>query len=65
MTSETTSMYWANAEPYAPIENNPRVSDWEVVWCKVCHDEAVVISNDGKWGLCSDHYEMLLEACDD
>ena len=60
--SETTGLKWSNAEPYAKVENNPRVPDDTIIWCVVCHDEAVVISEDGSQGLCWDHYEMWCEA---
>ncbi len=59
---ETNSMSWANSEPYSPIENNPRVGEDEVVWCMVCHEEAVAISNNGRQGLCWDHYAIVVEA---
>lgn len=59
--SEVTGLQWANAEPYKNIENNPRVRDDVIIWCGVCHDEAVVISNDGKQGLCWDHYSYWCE----
>lgn len=47
---------------YQNVENNPRVGEYEIIWCFVCHDEAVVISNDGKRGLCWDHYSAWCEA---
>ena len=63
MTNETTSMTWHPSDPYQSVEGNPRIADHEVVWCAVCHDEAVVISNDGRQGLCWEHYEMLCDEC--
>lgn len=58
----TSSMTFSNQEPYQSIEGNVRVGEDEVICCFVCHDEAVVISNDGKKGLCWDHYSMLCES---
>lgn len=48
-------------ESYAKAEGNIRVAEHEIVWCFVCHDEAVVLSNDGTKGLCWDHYAEWCE----
>lgn len=60
--SEVTGLKWSRKDPWLNIENNARVRDGEYVECFVCHDEAVVISNDGRKGLCWDHYEQWCEA---
>lgn len=56
----TTSMRWSDEAPYQNIENNPRVADDEVIWCD-CGDEAVLVSNDGKVGLCWFCYDRWYE----
>ena len=61
----TTSMTWSNDKPWQSVENNPRVSEHEVVFCDLCHDEAVVLSLDGLCGLCAKHFQVLSEAAND
>jgi len=57
-----TNVHRSRTEPYLSVENNIRVSDHEVIWCFVCHDEATVISNDGTKGLCDVCFEQIGEA---
>lgn len=57
----TSSMTFSNNEPYQSIEGNVRADENVIVWCAWCHDEASVISNDGKQGLCDECYDRYEE----